>query len=93
MGSEWEIVNLGGCAVDVREYPQIGGEFRQQIFLTRSREAAKNAKEKAFHDFSAPSLEENSSATKFRLLRVLRVLRVRNAFAPKLRRPSRSENL
>jgi hypothetical protein len=51
MGSEWEIVNLGGCAVDVREYPQIGGEFRQQIFLTRSREAAKPRRKKIFMTF------------------------------------------
>jgi hypothetical protein len=37
-----------------------------------SREAAKNAKEKAFFGFYAPSLEEDSSATEFRSLRVLR---------------------
>ena len=47
-----------------------------------SREGAKNAKERACDGFFVPSLEEVSSATEFRSLRVLRVLRVRNAFAP-----------
>jgi hypothetical protein len=47
-----------------------------------SREGAKNAKEKACDGFSVPSLEKVSSATEFRPLCVLRVLRVRNAFAP-----------
>ena len=46
-----------------------------------SREGAKNAKERACDGFFVPSLEEISSATEFRSLRFLRVLRVRNAFA------------
>jgi hypothetical protein len=53
----------------------VRGEFRQQIFLTRSREAAKNAKnakEKACDGFSSPLLEEDSLTTEFRPLRVLR---------------------
>jgi hypothetical protein len=44
------------------------GGFRPKIF---SREAAKNAKEKAFYGFTALLLEEDSSATEFRPLRVL----------------------
>jgi hypothetical protein len=44
-----------------------------------SREGAKNAKEKACDGFSVSSLEKVSSATEFR---PLRVLRVRNIFAP-----------
>jgi hypothetical protein len=46
----------------------VGGEFRQQIFLTRSR---KEREGKRFLWVSAPSLEEDSSATEFRPLRVL----------------------
>ena len=46
-----------------------------------SREGAKNAKEKACDGFSVPSLEKFSSATEFRHLCVLRVLRVRDIFA------------
>jgi hypothetical protein len=45
-----------------------------------SREAAKNAKEKACDGFSVPSPEEFSLVTEFRPLRILRILRVRNAF-------------
>jgi hypothetical protein len=48
-----------------------------------SREAAKNAKnakEKACDGFSVPSPDEVSLVTEFRPLRVLRVLRVKNAF-------------
>ena len=76
-------------------YARIVGQFRESSsgrvhspkganFDSRfvSRAGAKNAKEKAFYGFSAPSFEEGSSATEFRSLRVLRVLRVRNAFAP-----------
>jgi hypothetical protein len=37
-----------------------------------SREAAKNAKEKACDGFSVPPLEEDYSATEFKPLRVLR---------------------
>jgi hypothetical protein len=76
-------------------YARIVGQFRESSsgrvhspkganFDSRfvSREGAKNAKERACDGFFVPSLEEVSSATEFRSLRVLRVLRVRNAFAP-----------
>jgi hypothetical protein len=53
-------------------YPQFGANFDSRFF---SREAAKNAKEKVLYGFSVHSLEEDSSATEFRPLRVLRVLR------------------
>jgi hypothetical protein len=50
----------------------VWGEFRQQIFLTRSREVAKK---KALYGESAPSLEEDSLATGFGPLRIPRVFR------------------
>jgi hypothetical protein len=46
-----------------------GANFDSRFF---SREAAKNAKEKVLYGFSVHSLEEDSSATEFRPLRVLR---------------------
>jgi hypothetical protein len=49
--------------------PQFGADFDGRFV---SRKAAKNAKEKACGGSSAPSLEDVSSATEFRLLRVLR---------------------
>ena len=60
-------------------HPQLGADFDSRFV---SREGAKNAKERACDGFFVPLLEEVSSATEFRSLRVLRVLRVRNAFAP-----------
>jgi hypothetical protein len=60
-------------------YPPFGANFDSRFV---SREGAKNAKEKGCDGFSVPSLEKVSSATEFRLLCVLRVLRVRNIFAP-----------
>jgi len=45
------------------------GEFQQQIFLTRSRE---ERKEKKLYGLSAPSFEQDFSATESRHLRVLR---------------------
>jgi hypothetical protein len=63
-------------------YPQFGANFDSRFF---SRQAAKNAKEKALYGFSAPSFEEVFSVMEFRPFRVfciLRVLRVRNAFTP-----------
>jgi hypothetical protein len=50
-------------------HPQFRANFDSRF---SSREAAKNAKENAFYDFSAPSPEEDSSAMEFRPLRVLR---------------------
>jgi hypothetical protein len=49
-------------------HPLLGANFDSRFV---SREAAKNAKEKAFYGFSVPSFEEDSSATEFRPLRVL----------------------
>ena len=57
-------------------HPQFGANFDSRFV---SREGAKNAKERACDGFFVPSLEEVSLATEFRSLRVLRV---RNAFAP-----------
>jgi hypothetical protein len=50
---------------------RLGVNFSSRFF---SREATKNAKEKACDGFSAPSLEKDSSAAEFRSLRVLCVL-------------------
>jgi hypothetical protein len=47
----------------------LGANFTSRFF---SREAAKNAKEKAFYDFSVLLLQEDFSAMEFRLLCVLR---------------------
>jgi hypothetical protein len=52
-----------------RAHPPFGASFDSKI---TSREAAKNAKGKAFYGFYAPSLKEYFSATEFGLLRVLR---------------------
>jgi len=49
-------------------HPQFGANFDSRF---SSREAAKNAKEKACDGFSSPLLEEDSSMTEFRPLRVL----------------------
>jgi hypothetical protein len=48
----------------------VRGNLRQQVFLTQSRE---EREEKAFRGIAAPVLEEDSSATEFKPLRVLRV--------------------
>ena len=53
-------------------YPQFGANFNTRF---SSREAAQNAKEKGCDGFFVPALEEVSSATEFRLLRVFRVFR------------------
>jgi hypothetical protein len=50
-------------------HPQLGANFDSRFV---SRKGAKNAKEKAFDDFSVPSLEEDFSATEFGPLCVLR---------------------
>ncbi len=63
------------CGTCRRGHPPKGANFDSRFV---SREGAKNAKERACDGFFVPSLEEVSSATEFRSLRVLRV---RNAFA------------
>jgi hypothetical protein len=60
-------------------HPRVGANFDSRFV---SREGAKNAKEKVCDGFSVPSLEKFSSATEFRPRCVLRVLRVRDIFAP-----------
>jgi len=52
-----------------RVHPQLEASFDSKF---SSREAAKNAKEKACEGFSALLLEKVSSATEFRFLCVLR---------------------
>jgi hypothetical protein len=52
----------------LRVHPKCRVKFDRRVF---SREAAKNAKEKACYEFSVPLLEENSSTMEFRPLRVL----------------------
>jgi hypothetical protein len=51
-----------------RAHPQFRANFNSRF---SSREAAKNAKEKAICGFSAPAFEEVSSAMEFRHLRIL----------------------
>jgi hypothetical protein len=48
---------------------RVGGRDRWQFYLTRSREERKG---KIFYSVYAPSLEESSSVTELRPLRVLR---------------------
>jgi hypothetical protein len=55
-------------ASDAPDASDVWGKFRQQIFLTRSREEREG---KTFYGFSAPSFEEVSSAMEFKPLRLL----------------------
>jgi hypothetical protein len=77
-----EIIACCGWAPPAGVHSPKGANFDSRFV---SREGAKNAKEKACDGFSVHSLEKVSSATEFRplcVLRVLRVLRVRDIFAP-----------